>query len=70
MVVLMMKDIPMTICQFKEFIKGEIMKDYAHKLHKPRQPKPWHDVAREMTENIIFVALMVFIIIVIARAVI
>jgi hypothetical protein len=46
------------------------MKDYAQQFNKPRQPKPWHDVAREMTENIIFVALMVFIIIVIARAVI
>ena len=31
------------------------MKDFAHKLHKPQQPKPWTDVAREMTENIIFV---------------
>ena len=46
------------------------MKDYAHKLHKPREPKSWNDVAREMTENIIFVALMVFIIIIIAKAVI
>jgi len=46
------------------------MKDYAHKLHKPRKPQHWHDVAREMTENIIFVALMVFIIIIIAKAVI
>jgi len=46
------------------------MKDYAQQFNKPRQPKPWTDVAREMTENIIFVALMVFIIIVIARAVI
>ncbi len=42
------------------------MKDFAHKLHRPKQPKPWNDVAREMTENLIFVALMVFIIIVIA----
>jgi len=46
------------------------MKDFAHKLHKPREPKPWHDVAREMTENIIFVALVVFSVIVIARVVI
>ena len=46
------------------------MKDFANKLHKPREPKTWHDVAREITENIIFVALMVFIIIVIAKAVI
>lgn len=46
------------------------MKDYAQQFNKPRQPKPWNDVAREMTENIIFVALMVFIIIVIAKAVI
>ena len=46
------------------------MKDYAQQFNKPRQPKPWNDVAREMTENIIFVALVVFIIIVIARAVI
>ena len=46
------------------------MKDFAHKLHKPREPKPWNDVAREITENLIFVALMLFIIIVIARAVI
>tara|TARA_R100001530_G_C4304777_1_gene151422 strand:+ start:785 stop:925 length:141 start_codon:yes stop_codon:yes gene_type:complete len=46
------------------------MKDYAHKTHKPKPVKHWNDVAREMTENIIFVALMVFIIIVIARAVI
>tara|TARA_R110001599_G_scaffold333357_1_gene549294 strand:- start:155 stop:295 length:141 start_codon:yes stop_codon:yes gene_type:complete len=46
------------------------MKDFAHKLHRPKQPKPWTDIAREMTENIIFVALVVFIIIVIARAVI
>ena len=42
------------------------MKDFAHKLHRPKQPKPWTDVAREMTENLIFVALMVFIIIIIA----
>tara|TARA_R110002012_G_scaffold315608_1_gene529616 strand:+ start:363 stop:503 length:141 start_codon:yes stop_codon:yes gene_type:complete len=46
------------------------MKDFAHKLHRPKQPKPWSDVAREMTENIIFVTLMLFIIIVIAKAVI
>tara|TARA_R110002020_G_scaffold100037_4_gene236922 strand:- start:1324 stop:1464 length:141 start_codon:yes stop_codon:yes gene_type:complete len=46
------------------------MKDFAHKLHRPKQPKPWNDVAREMTENIIFVTLMLFIIIVIAKAVI
>jgi hypothetical protein len=46
------------------------MKDYAHKLHKPRSVKSWNDVAREITENIIFVALMVFIIIVITKAVI
>ncbi len=46
------------------------MKDYAHKLHKPREPKPWNDVAREMTENLIFITLMLFIIIVIAKAVI
>ncbi len=46
------------------------MKDFAHKLHRPKQPKPWTDVAREMTENIIFVTLMLFIIIVIAKAVI
>ena len=46
------------------------MKDFAHKLHKPREPKPWHDVAREMTENLIFVALVVFSVIVIARVVI
>jgi len=46
------------------------MKDYAHKLHKPREPKPWHGVAREMTENIIFVALVVFSVIIIARVVI
>lgn len=55
MVVLMMKDIPMTICQFKEFIKGEIMKDYAHKLHKPRKPQHWTDQARTITENIIII---------------
>ena len=46
------------------------MKDYAHKLHKPREPKQWHDVAREMTENLIFVALVVFIVIIITGAVI
>ena len=46
------------------------MKDYANKLHKPKEPKPWTDIAREITENLIFVALMVFIIIIIARAVI
>lgn len=46
------------------------MKDFAHKLHRPKQPKPWNDVAREMTENLIFVALMLFTIIVIAKAVI
>tara|TARA_R100001443_G_scaffold36900_1_gene50707 strand:- start:640 stop:780 length:141 start_codon:yes stop_codon:yes gene_type:complete len=46
------------------------MKDFAHKLHRPKQPKPWSDVAREMTENLIFVALMLFTIIVIAKAVI
>ena len=46
------------------------MKDYAQQFNKPRQPKPWHDVAREMTENLIFVAFMVFIIILIAKAVI
>ncbi len=46
------------------------MKDFAHKLHKPREPKPWNDVAREMTENLIFITLMLFIIIVIAKAVI
>jgi len=46
------------------------MKDFAHKLHKPRPVKPWHDVAREMTENIIFVALVVFIVIIITGAVI
>lgn len=46
------------------------MKDYAQQFNKPRQPKPWNDVAREMTENLIFVALMVFIITIIARAVI
>jgi len=46
------------------------MKDYAQQFNKPRQPKPWNDVAREMTENLIFVALMVFIIIIIAKAVI
>ena len=46
------------------------MKDYAQQFNKPKPVKPWHDVAREMTENLIFVALMVFIIIVIARAVI
>ena len=28
------------------------MKDFAHKLHKPREPKPWNDVAREITENL------------------
>ena len=46
------------------------MKDFAHKLHRPKQPKPWSDVAREMTENLIFITLMLFIIIVIAKAVI
>ena len=46
------------------------MKDFAHKLHKPREPKQWHDVAREITENLIFVALVVFSVIVIARVVI
>jgi len=46
------------------------MKDFAHKLHKPREPKPWHDVAREMTENLIFVALVVFSVIIIAGVVI
>ena len=46
------------------------MKDYAHKLHKPKPIKPWHDVAREMTENLIFVALMVFCLIIILKAVI
>jgi len=46
------------------------MKDFAQQFNKPRKPKPWNDVAREITENIIFVALMVFIIIVIAKAVI
>jgi len=46
------------------------MKDYAHKLHKPREPKPWNDVAREITENLIFVALVVFIVIIITGAVI
>jgi len=46
------------------------MKDFAHKLNRPKQPKPWNDVAREMTENIIFVTLMLFIIIVIAKAII
>ena len=46
------------------------MKDFAHKLHKPKEPKPWHDVAREMTENLIFVALVVFSVIIIARVVI
>ena len=33
------------------------MKDFANKLHKPQQPKPWSDVAREMTENLIFVTI-------------
>lgn len=37
------------------------MKDFAHKLHRPKQPKPWTDVAREMTENLIFITLLVFI---------
>ena len=46
------------------------MKDFAHKLHKPRELKPWHDVAREITENLIFVALVVFSVIIIARVVI
>ena len=46
------------------------MKDYAQQFNKPKPIKSWTDVAREMTENIIFVALMVFIIIVIAKAVI
>ena len=46
------------------------MKDYAQQFNKPKPIKPWNDVAREITENIIFVALMVFIIIVIAKAVI
>jgi hypothetical protein len=46
------------------------MKDFANKLHKPREPKPWNDVAREMTENLIFVALMLFIITIISKAVI
>lgn len=31
------------------------MKDFANKLHKPQQPKPWTDVAREMTENLIII---------------
>lgn len=46
------------------------MKDFAHKLHRPKQPKPWTDVAREMTENLIFVALVVFSLIIIAGAII
>ena len=46
------------------------MKDFAHKLHRPKQPKPWNDVAREMTENLIFVALVVFSLIIIAGAII
>ena len=46
------------------------MKDYAHKLYKPREPKPWNDVAREITENLIFVALVVFSVIIIAGVVI
>lgn len=46
------------------------MKDFAHKLNRPKQPKLWTDIAREITENLIFVALMVFIIIIIAKAVI
>jgi len=46
------------------------MKDFANKLHKPREPKPWNYVAREMTENLIFVALVVFSVIIIAGVVI
>jgi len=46
------------------------MKDYAQQFNKPKPIKPWHDVAREMTENLIFVALVVFSVIIIARVVI
>ena len=46
------------------------MKDYAQQFNKPREPKPWNDVAREITENLIFVALVVFSVIIIAGVVI
>jgi|TARA_R110002012_G_scaffold297954_1_gene496152 hypothetical protein len=46
------------------------MKDFAHKLHRPKQPKPWSDVAREMTENLIFITLVVFSLIIITGAII
>lgn len=46
------------------------MKDFAHKLHRPKQPKPWNDVAREMTENLIFITLVVFSLIIITGAII
>ena len=45
------------------------MKDFAHKLHKPKEPKPWNDTAREMTENLTFIALAVLAIIVILKGV-
>ena len=46
------------------------MKDFAHKLHRPQQPKPWSDVARDMTENLIFITLVVFSLIIITGAII
>ena len=46
------------------------MKDFAHKLHRPKQPKRWSDVAREMTENLIFITLVVFSLIIITGAII
>ena len=50
-------------------MESSIMKDFAHKLHKPQQPKPWTDVAREMTENIIFVIATVLALAIIIKGV-
>lgn len=46
------------------------MKDFAHKLYKPQQPKPWTDVAREMTENLIFVTITSIALVIIIKGVI
>ena len=45
------------------------MKDFAHKLNRPKQPKSWNDVAREMTENILFVMATVLALIIIIKGV-
>ena len=46
------------------------MKDFANKLHKSKQPKPWTDVAREMTENLIFVTITGIALVIIVKGVI